>query len=88
MEDLGGGLWGVDFGGGDVTWQWGLGIGDWGVRAGTREAGALSIAGVTLTLFAVRGSLANLSGEFTMTDLPGSSALPAPSPAGQSFARA
>lgn len=48
-----------------------------------REVGALSIAGVTLTLFTVRGSLANLSGEFIMAGLPGSFPLPAPSPAGQ-----
>lgn len=67
--------------GGRVTWQWGPGIGE--LRAGKREVGALSIAGVTLTLFAVRGSLANLSGEFIMTDLSGSFPLAAPSPAGQ-----
>lgn len=59
-----------------------------GSASGKREAGALSIAGVTLTLFAVRGSLANLSGEFITADLSGSLPLPAPSPAGQSFARA
>lgn len=38
-------------------------------QRGKREAGALSIAGVTLTLLAARGTLANLSSELIMAEM-------------------
>lgn len=48
--------------------NWDCGLGKWGLPAGKREAGALSIAGVTLTSVPRTARSANLSGELIEAD--------------------